>query len=420
MSTVDSSGLPYCINLATGYPYMLTTNVDTEDGLANGAVGVLRFIEPLQSNGNDDSQINARLWLEFQGERTGAKACVKFRPLVASRNASIDEKWTPIQVRSANITLGGSVKCKRNQFPLAEACAITIHKSQGGTFNQVVVEYDKSQLNQLVYVALSRVTDIEGLFLTNPKNDFKFYHAQGSLAPSVKEVRDEYLRLNQHPLPTLSSKVKTFLQSAEVDLSAIIVCTINAQSLVAHHNDIESDKILTKSDILAITETWMNTNSPVVIDGFELVTSSNNSLAQSSSYCQEVVEPRRIAGGVAIYRKLSSSVRCNRIDMHTHGEWQIDDSGTGDASIVVVCIENEQRFLLATVYIHPGKSKAEIENFLLATFQRYTEFARGISSLADAETPFMITGDFNFNIADDRWLIEFFSSQFGFIYSPSC
>lgn len=113
MSTVESSGLPYCVNLATDYPYMSTKNIDIEDGLVNGAVGVLRLIEPLPSNSTDDSQPDRRLWLQFQGERTGAKARIKFRPLVFARHGLIDENWTPVQIRSANITLGGTVKCKR-------------------------------------------------------------------------------------------------------------------------------------------------------------------------------------------------------------------------------------------------------------------------------------------------------------------
>ncbi|GFT72832.1 uncharacterized protein TNCV_5065631 [Trichonephila clavipes] len=86
--------------------------------------------------------------------------------------------------------------------------AITIHKSQGGTFDEVVFNYDKSQQIQLVYVALSRVTSIDGLYLTNDKDDFKFYHGRGSTAPTVKDIRDEYDRMANHRLPTLSMQAR--------------------------------------------------------------------------------------------------------------------------------------------------------------------------------------------------------------------
>ena len=42
---------------------------------------------------------------------------------------------------------------------------MTIHKSLGGTFDPVVYEYDRKHSRELVYVALTRVTKIQGLFV---------------------------------------------------------------------------------------------------------------------------------------------------------------------------------------------------------------------------------------------------------------
>ncbi|GFU35374.1 ATP-dependent DNA helicase [Trichonephila clavipes] len=47
MSVVESDGLPYSLKLAVGYPYMITMNLDVEDGLVNGAIGTLKYIEYL-------------------------------------------------------------------------------------------------------------------------------------------------------------------------------------------------------------------------------------------------------------------------------------------------------------------------------------------------------------------------------------
>ncbi|GFW80602.1 hypothetical protein TNCV_3234541 [Trichonephila clavipes] len=41
MSVVESGGMPYSLKLAVGYPYMITMNLDVEDGLVNGAIGTL-------------------------------------------------------------------------------------------------------------------------------------------------------------------------------------------------------------------------------------------------------------------------------------------------------------------------------------------------------------------------------------------
>ncbi|GFW30243.1 uncharacterized protein TNCV_3850141 [Trichonephila clavipes] len=122
----------------------------------------------------------------------------------------LDLKWTPIVTRAANIPLCGNIKCRRNHFPVLSASAIIIHKSQGSTFDEVVFNYDKSQQIQIVYVALSRVTSIDGLYLTNDKDDFKFYHGRDSTAPTVKDIRDEYDRMANHRLPTLSMQARAF------------------------------------------------------------------------------------------------------------------------------------------------------------------------------------------------------------------
>ncbi|EDS38200.1 conserved hypothetical protein [Culex quinquefasciatus] len=286
MSTAQTSGLPYMVRFCIGKPYMITTNIDGDDNLVNGAIGELKYVEMRENDAGEE--VIYRLWLQFDTEKIGTIARSKAQAVVNARPHLLQQDWTPITKQHVNIALGGTIKCKRIQFPIASACSMTIHKSQGGTFSKVVYQYSRSQEQRLVYVALSRVTSLEGLYLTyadNPSLDPSkekpvFHHAKANNSPAMRELRDEYKRLRNNRYRTIGDDFSEVLASSG---PACTLMTINVQSLSAHHQDISIDSILTSVDYLALSETCLTTFKQQINNTSSLLQSSENHILVAES-----------------------------------------------------------------------------------------------------------------------------------------
>ncbi|KAH7958874.1 hypothetical protein HPB49_006111 [Dermacentor silvarum] len=119
-------------------------------------------------------------------------ARVKAKPFAQSacrRGIKIKTDWVPVELRTFTVTLDRKTElaCRRRQFLVVWVCATTVQKSQGAIFSDVVHEYDHRHPQKLVYVALSRCTDVNRLYLTNAKRDHIFYHARENLDRDLLE-----------------------------------------------------------------------------------------------------------------------------------------------------------------------------------------------------------------------------------------
>ena len=79
------------------------------------------------------------------------------------------------------------------QYPIRLAWAITIHKSQGLTFDKAVIDAGSSFAPGQVYVALSRCTSLDGLVLYSKISSYAIATDKRVLAFAEREVDDTYL-----------------------------------------------------------------------------------------------------------------------------------------------------------------------------------------------------------------------------------
>lgn len=135
------------LSLSVGAQVMLLVNIDVKRGLVNGSRGVVtRFLESKTLNGK-------------------GKEKVKYRPIIRFGNTEKTEM--AVSRHGYEIKHGNHLIATIYQIPLKLAYAVTVHKSQGLTLDSAMINLRGVFEYGQAYVALSRVRDINSLFLKN-------------------------------------------------------------------------------------------------------------------------------------------------------------------------------------------------------------------------------------------------------------
>ena len=190
------------------------------------------------------------IYVKFDDERAGLKA-------INTDALSREKGWVPIERTETSFTFKkrstySPVIC-RTQFPLMLSWACTCHKVQGLSLPKAVISFTLNRQKYFnpgqMYVALSRVTSLSGLYLL------------GDYSKSAIRVNDlaanEYNRLRiERPLVPLR----------DLDFSSqnLIITLLNTRSLRKHALDLKSDDCLMKSDLPCLTETQISCNDSLV------------------------------------------------------------------------------------------------------------------------------------------------------------
>ena len=140
---------------------MITMNIDVADGLTNGAMGTVTNVIIDQTTGK-----MSVILVAFDSEHVGQET------RHTSVYNSIHKNGVPIHRTQATFTIDkkASFQATRTQFPLTLAWAVTIHKCQGLTLSEIVIDMTPAKGKFRpgeVYVAFSRVRTLQKLHIIN-------------------------------------------------------------------------------------------------------------------------------------------------------------------------------------------------------------------------------------------------------------
>ncbi|XP_063426085.1 uncharacterized protein LOC134709887 [Mytilus trossulus] len=275
--------LPISILLAEGARVMLIKNEDTADGLVNGVMGTVISIKDYSPN-----SLPSAIFVLFDNERVGKNT--KLQKIICGK------RCVGLKPSSEDIPLS---TCVRKQFPLKLAWACTIHKVQGLTVEECVVDLNKCFTYGQAYVALSRVTSKSGLHIKSivtEKLDKKIF-----CDPDIVKGVSEMTRF----LPEVENE-------REEHTDIVQIMYHNIQGLQTHAEDLKQNPDFMGVDYICLTETWADQEfacfEMIGYDGFHLPRSQ--AFENDDSYYSSLKDMQH--GGVCVFYKHSSETElCN-------------------------------------------------------------------------------------------------------------
>ena len=350
----DTGNLAETLCVAVGLCYDTTHNIAVNDGICNGTPCILKTIHYFET----ENIIPSCLWVQFPDEIIG-KQTRKDNHYYYKKYPQISTDWTPIWAVKRTFMFRQKAVV-RQQFPLKASSAKTIHKAQGQTKSEVVVDMTTGSRPHQHYVAFSRVTRLQGLHLLNGLN--------GQIKVD-KAVIQEMERMRRDANVTLCYRPVSL---NECDLVTVFQ---NVQSLRLHMPLVQTDSTFLNADVICFAETRLHEDDQDIdyaMEGFLPVIRNDQVDKQHQ---------KRPSHGLAIYVRNCHHV----VSIHKVSTKQFE-------SVAVDVMNSHSSTLYSIIVVYK------------APRCRFEEFRKQVMYLSQLHLSdkLIIVGDFNFNVQNDH------------------
>ena len=252
LNYTETGNLQKTLRLKLGCPVMLTVNHTKakyrEDGITNGARA---YVDSFQffPNTNEVKYI----WLVFKDERIGKLVRFENRDLLQNHTPN-NPKAVPLEFSKRRFNVkSGDVSYQRKQFPAVVSYAVTSHRSQGDTLEEVIIDFrpepgQKAYITEgSFYVAITRATRSDDVYLAD--FDESYIKVNKNVMQKIETMR----KFKSYKFKKTYFEDKVF----QNDGQELKLAYLNVNDLTAefHTEYINLDKNLSNVDILVIADT---------------------------------------------------------------------------------------------------------------------------------------------------------------------